>query len=114
MDHPAGSMRPVIDYEDYPRYVGHERGVEAYYPSKILPNVTKNIIGWIPQVNHTFGYLDGNYAISNDQGLAFGESTCSARTFSTKKPAGPSLLSMYELSRLAAERTSTGRAACQL
>merc|ERR1712216_579132 len=115
MDWPEGAMRPVIDYEDYPRYVGTERRVEAYYPSAILPNKTKNIIGYIPQVAHTFGYLEGNYAIANDQGLAFGESTCSARTFSLAvNHGGPSLLSMYELTRLAAERTSTARAAVQL
>ena len=48
---PAGSMRPVIDYQDYPRYVGKERGVPAYYPSELLPQPTTSlVIGEIPQV----------------------------------------------------------------
>jgi len=114
-DWPAGTMRPVIDYGNFPRYVGKERGFEAYYPSKDLPNATNNVIGHIPQVRHTFGYIEADYAISNDQGLAFGESTTSARTFAlSKAQGGPSLLSMYELSRLAAERCNTSRCAVQL
>ena len=112
---PAGSQRPIVDYGDFPRYVGKERGIEAYYPSSALPHVTKNVIGHIPEVNSTFGYLEGNYAMSNDQGLAMGESTCSARTYALSRAAGgPSLLSMYELSRLAAERCATSRCAVQL
>lgn len=106
--YPAGAMRPVFDYEDYPRYVGTERKIPAYYPSSALPNATGNVIGYVPQVARTFGYLEADYAISNDQGLAFGESTVSARIFT--KPVhqgGPALLSMYELSRLAAERCAT-------
>ena len=45
MDWPAGSQRPVLDYEDYPRYVGSERQVPAYFPSARLPNKTANVIG---------------------------------------------------------------------
>merc|ERR1711935_876679 len=114
MDWPPGALRPIIDYQDYPRYVGTERKVPAYYPTALLPNSTRNVIGSIPQVSHTHGYLEADYAISNDQGLAFGESSTSARTYALSKPNGPSLLSMYELSRLAAERTSTARAAVLL
>ncbi len=90
------------------------RDSQAYYPTKRFPNATQNIIGYVPQVNHTFGYYEGNYAISNDQGISFGESTTSAKTYALPKPAGPSLLSMLELSRLAAERASTSRAAVLL
>ena len=115
MDWPAGSQRPVFDYEDYPRYVGRERRIPAYYPSAKLPNTTKNIMGHIPQVNHTHGFYEGDYAISNEHGLSFGESTTSGRTAAAPVSAGgPSLLSMYELSRLAAERTTSSRAAVLL
>ena len=32
-DHAPGARRPVFfSPEDYPRYVGYERGLEAYYP----------------------------------------------------------------------------------
>lgn len=97
------------------QYVGTERRVPAYYPSTRLPNATKNIIGHIPQVNHTFAYYEADYAIANEHGLAFGESTCSARTFAKSVAAGgPALLSMMELSRLAAERTASARDAVKL
>jgi len=112
-DWPVGSMRAIIDYGNFPRYVGHQREVPFYFPGKL--NETKNVIGSIPQVNHTFGYIESDYAVSNEQGVAFGESTCSARTFAKSHAAGgPSLLSMYELSRLAAERASTAREAVQV
>ena len=114
MDWPAGSERPVFDYEDFPRYVGRERRVEAYYPSASLPNETENRIGSIPQVNHTFGYYEGDYAISNEHGVAFGESTVSAKIFTKPVSAGgKALLSMYELSRLAAERCATATCAVE-
>ena len=115
MTWPAGSLRPIVDYGDWPRYVGTERQVPPYYPTAALPNATTNVIGHIAQVNRTFGYYEGNYAVANDQGVAFGESSCSAKTFAKSVAAGgPSLLSMYELSRLAAERAATARDAVQL
>ena len=105
LDWPAGAERPVFDYEDYPRYVGLERKVPAYYPSGVLPNKTSNLLGHIPQVSHTYAYYEADYAISNEHGLSFGESTTSARTFAdSPAQGGPALLSMMELSRLAAER----------
>ena len=114
-DWPEGALRPVFDYEDYPRLVDTSRKVPAYYPSKRLPNKTSNVIGSIPQVSHTYGYFEGNYAVSNEHGLSFGESTCSSKTYAKKvSQGGPSLLSMYELTRLAAERTTTARAAVLL
>ena len=42
----------------YSRYVGTERGIAAYFPTTDLPNSTNNVIGHIPQVNHTYGYLE--------------------------------------------------------
>ena len=51
-----GSMRAIIDYGNFPRYVGHQREVPFYFPGKL--NETKNVIGSIPQVNHTFGYIE--------------------------------------------------------
>jgi len=81
LDWPPGALRPVINYGNFPRYVGKERRVPAYYPTALLPNATQNLIGHMPQVNHTFGYYEGDYAISNEHGLSFGESTCSARTY---------------------------------
>jgi dipeptidase len=110
LDWPANSPRPVIDYGDFPRYIGTERRVPAYFPTAKLPNVTNNLLGHIPQVNHTFGYWEGDYAISNEHGVSFGESTCSARTYALPVSRGgtsTALLTMNELSRLAAERAKT-------
>lgn len=114
LDWPANSPRPVIDYGDFPRYIGTERRVPAYFPTAKLPNVTNNLLGHIPQVNHTFGYWEGDYAISNEHGVSFGESTCSARTYALPVSRGgtsTALLTMNELSRLAAERAKTAREA---
>ena len=84
LDWPPGALRPVINYGNFPRYVGKERRVPAYYPTALLPNATQNLIGQMPQVNHTYGYYEGDYAISNEHGLSFGESTCSARTYAAE------------------------------
>eukprot|EP00966_Prymnesium_polylepis_P105517 2443683-Prymnesium_polylepis.1 len=66
----------------------------------------------VAQVNHTYGYYEADYAIANEHGVSFGESTCSAKTFALPvSQGGPSLLSMYELTRLAAERETTARGA---
>ena len=113
--HKKGDKRPIIDYGDFPRYVGYERQVPEYYPSEKLPNETKNVIGYVPQVERTFGYYEANYAIANDKGVQFGESTTSAKIFSRSvSNGGKSLLSMYSLSRLAAERASTSREAIEI
>jgi len=109
--HPEGALRPIVNYGDFPRYVGTERNVSDYFPSAHTPKETKNVIGYVPQVRTTYGYFEANYAIANSEGVSFGESTVSAKTFSTPKPSGPSLLSMYSLSRLAAERAASAREA---
>ncbi|CAM9850452.1 unnamed protein product [Scytosiphon promiscuus] len=76
------------------------------------------VLGHIPQVNHTFAYIEGLYAIINEKQVAIGESTCSAKWF-----AGPldedcdecnSLFDISELSRVALERASSAREAIQI
>ena len=55
-DHAPGSVRPIWpDVEDWPRFVGAQRG--KTYDTTQAP--TKPI-GSIPQVEHTYAYLDGN------------------------------------------------------
>ncbi|CAK0801179.1 unnamed protein product, partial [Prorocentrum cordatum] len=80
--------------------------------------------GFIDEVEHTYGYQSGSYAVLNDQGLAIGESTCGA-VFGTcgkgssvacepGRQVGVALMSIDTLSYLAAERCASAREAVQL
>ena len=82
-DHPAGAMRKVYpsaiawddlpEYECYsnPRLVAPERAEAYAYPGK---KQTKPL-GEIPQVAHTYAYIDSDYAVMNEHGLMLGECT---------------------------------------
>jgi dipeptidase len=110
---PDSTPRPVyVDYEDYPRVVS-----SAISPN-YAPTGTQNDsvpIGYIPQVAHTYGYLDLSYGALNDQNLAIGESTCSAKTVGIPVSAGgKALFWVGELSHVAMERCATARCAVQL
>ncbi|KAF0774219.1 hypothetical protein AaE_002079, partial [Aphanomyces astaci] len=100
--------------------VGNARG-SGYARDRLDPlsgftNWTDTVpIAQIPQVNTTFGYLEGVYGIMNDQQLAMGESTCGAKFYA--KPVGhggAAYFDVTELTRLALERTATARAAIAL
>jgi len=114
-DHSDNAMRPVYwATEDYPRYVGKERGAPAYYPrnEKELPSKQ---IGEIPQVPHTYGYIEMTYGAINERQVGIGESTCSG-VFGTTAVGhgGKALLSIDTLSQLAMERANSSRAAVLL
>ena len=70
------------------------------------------------QVRRTHGYYESNYALQNDCGLSFGESTASAvfraDMLGTKGTDGAALLCVNELTKLAAERTCRSREAVSL
>ena len=77
--HEPGAKRPVWpDLEDNPRFVGDARGA-TYAPGASVPAGVPRTepIGFIDQVDRTFGYHEGNYGIINEKQLAIGESTCS-------------------------------------
>ena len=46
------------------------------------------IIGYIPQVEHTYAYIEGLYGITNEFQVSIGESTCAAKLYAA--PIGPS------------------------
>ncbi|ETV63753.1 hypothetical protein H257_19317, partial [Aphanomyces astaci] len=118
--HATGTSRNVpLLRQEYPRYVGRDRGAKEYFRENLEPgffNWTESpTIGQIPQVATTYGYIDGMYPIINEHQLAFGESTCGAKLWA--KPAtqgGKALFDITELARVALERTRTAREAIQL
>lgn len=65
------------------------------------------------QKKETYAYLDLEYALANEVGLAVAESSCTANTvgWPVNKPGGYNLLSINELSKIALERCSTSRCA---
>jgi hypothetical protein len=68
-DHDAGTRRPIFfSPENYPRYVGTERGIPAYYPTPGQQPMEP--IGYIPQVAHTFQYMEDTYATINEHQVA--------------------------------------------
>jgi len=120
-DYPEGALRPV--YYDMAslgylpeygatqsrRYVGTERGPD--YVDADLPQSVP--LGYIPQVAHTYAYLDGDYGIINEHQLSIGECTCRAKV--EPGPAqGKRIFYSSELSRVALERCRTAREAIQL
>ena len=104
MDHPEGSMRKIWGGRaQYPRYIGDDRG-DVYYKEKIVPGLydwdTTEAVGYIPQVAHTYAYLDGDYGIQNEHQLSMGESTCGGRAELAHAPTfdgGDALLEMSEV-----------------
>ncbi|MFC1515239.1 dipeptidase [Thermodesulfobacteriota bacterium] len=120
-DHKPGSLRPVYcdaaalgdkpEYHAYElrRYVGTERG-----PIYNEPDRPQSIpLGYIPQVEHTYAYFEGSYAIMNEHQLMFGECTDGTKIQPDPVP-GKLIFYSAELSRVAAERCTTARQAVKL
>jgi dipeptidase len=108
-------MRPVFfAFEQYPRYVGTERGdIPAYLP--VGNQSVFQAIGHIPEVPHTYGYHEETYGALNEHQLGIGETTCSG-VFGTKPigQGGKAMMSVDTMTQLAMERTNTSRAAVAL
>ena len=118
----AGSECPIHPCGfDFPRYVGNDRGplytqqhlalegLEGYSPA-----VTR-ALGSIPQVAHTYRYLDGTYGMMNTAQLAIGESTCGAKLVAySLARGGDALFDVSALTRLAMQRCATARCAIKL
>jgi hypothetical protein len=69
MDHdPIIDKRYIfVDEDNFPRYCGYERGsIPAYSPLDQHNCTTTKPIGWIPQVQHTYGYFEESYGIVNE------------------------------------------------
>ncbi|MDD2236988.1 MAG: C69 family dipeptidase [Kiritimatiellae bacterium] len=120
-DHEPGSVRPV--YYDavsmgelpqyasfqYCRYTGTSRGPDYENPN--APQTEP--IGFIPQVEHTYAYLDGNYGLMNEHQLMFGECTDGSKT-DNAQPGENRLFYSAELARVALERCTRAEDAVRL
>ncbi len=70
-DHAPGAMRPVYRFRDgFPRVVAKDRAPD-YAPEGAQKEST--ILGYIPEVPHTYAYWDQEYAMINERQLAIGE-----------------------------------------
>jgi len=118
-DHVHGALRPIYkEHYRYPRIVAKDRGSGYDFPD--YPETKP--IGYIPQVEHTFAYFDGNYGIVNEHNLMMGECTNGANyqpdevTEEEAKKEGKHIRLLYsqELSRIALERCKKAREAIKL
>jgi dipeptidase len=128
-DFPEGAMMDIfIDQNLYPRFVNDNFKDTAFfsevYRRDNLENTTAlgfeyiddKPMGSIPQVQHTFAYVDGAYGIMNEHQLAIGESTCDAALGLRSMPikfGGNALFGVAHLSRIALQRCKTARCAVQ-
>ena len=102
------TMTPARDYE--------RDTVTAIYSERMhtqspLDSTKMHVRGVIPQVRHTYRYLDTAYPCLNEKQLAMGETTIGGRdTLRNKK----GLFTIEELQRIALERCSTARDAIRL
>jgi dipeptidase len=117
-DYPShAQQRPIFfSPESYPRYVGLERGVPEYYPPQDGSRSSFTPIGYIPQVPHTFAYLEDTYGAVNEHQVGIGESTCSSvfGAVPLGAPHGTALLSVDALTQIAMERATTARQAVEI
>jgi dipeptidase len=102
-NHTEWSKRP-IPYD--PNSGGEFRG----NASGSVDNET--IIGYIDEVNHTYGYLTGSYGIINEHQLMSGECTDYAKIHPDAEE-GKRIFYSSELSNIAMERCKTSREAVE-
>ncbi len=102
------TMTPARDYErDTVTAIYSER----MHTQSSLDSTKMHVRGVIPQVRHTYRYLDTAYPCLNEKQLAMGETTIGGRdTLRNKK----GLFTIEELQRIALERCSTARDAIRL
>jgi dipeptidase len=96
-DHPAGSKKTVLKRIDI--------------DTTAMPSHLWQPAGEIPQVDHTYGYINTTVRCMNDQQFAMGESTFGGRE-SLRSEAG--MIQYETLSELLIERCRTAREAIQV
>lgn len=122
-DWPEGAMRPVypqgICSGALPRWNAnivprlYVPGRSDEYSDSLGQAFPTLPVGEIPQVRHTYAYLDGNYGIINEAGLMLGECTCKAWNQCDPEE-GKRLFYSAELGRVALERCTLAAEAVDL
>jgi dipeptidase len=113
-DYAANAKRTIYagDNFTFPRYVGgigsKAYNIRGYSKSKPL--------GYIPQVRHTYAYLEGTIPIMNEKQVSFAEVTDVQKTLLLKlKPKkGKRIIGLRSLVKIAAERSETARQAVKI
>lgn len=122
-DHPRGAARKIypaaLALEEMPahncfytpRLVDGDRAAGYAFEGK----APTKPLGEIPEVEHTYAYIDSDYGVMNEHGLMLGECTNHSGRID-KLPAVGSAGIFYasELGRIALERCRTARAAIRL
>ncbi len=96
-DWPEGSMRPVLMNTDNCTF-------------RQLKNPIQ-VMGEIPQVPHTYAYMNSSYSFQNEKQVGIAETTVGGRS-GLSSPGG--WFDIVELERIALERASTAREAIQV
>jgi len=121
--------RPVYRYRrQYPRLVANERG-STHQPANLESEfaadwaskdyMDSQLVGYVPQVESTYGLFESLFAIMNDQQVAIGESTCGGRFGDNAVPRscptceGP-LVDVGAISLIALERCDTALCAVEM
>ncbi|MCK9565679.1 MAG: C69 family dipeptidase [Methanothrix sp.] len=99
-----GSKRPIL-YD--PNSGGEFRGSSAASDGDDI------VIGYVDQVDHTYGYLTGSYGMINEHQLMSGECTDYAKIHPDAEE-GKRIFYSSELSNIAMERCRTAREAVEL
>lgn len=121
MDHEPGSMRPVYyspsAFGFEPKYGGsptHRVVTDYFGPVYDTPGIPDSLpLGFIPQVPHTYAYINGRFGIINERQLLIGECTDTARAKPRPEP-GKRIMYAADLSRIALERCAKAREAVKL
>ncbi|MCQ2271082.1 MAG: C69 family dipeptidase [Bacteroidales bacterium] len=101
-------MEPAADHKDDETHKVYKGSMHTETPNSMEGMVLK---GEIPEVSHTFAYLNTAYPCMNEKQLAMGESTFSGPDTLVNENG---MFYIEELQRIALQRCSTAREAIQL
>lgn len=123
-NHPEGARRKVypsaIAWEPLPEYnclttprLQAPERAKSYDNPKLQSRATLPL-GEIPEVAHTYAYLDSDYGIMNEHGLMLGECTDNSYIENTEIAPDGGIFYAAELGRVALERCKTAKEAVLL